>query len=329
MEPRIDVVVIGLNSARTLADCLQSVRNSRYPQDKIALIYADGGSKDGSQEIARNLGATVLQVISDSPSPGRQRNAGWESGTGDLVQFMDSDTVMDPEWLAAGVASLKDGVGAVSGDVRERYPEKSLFNWLADLDWNGPAGEADVFGGIVLVDRKALAATGGYNLDLIAGEDPECAHRVKEVGFRILKLAVPMVLHDIAMYKVKQYWKRCYRTGHAFAEVHSMHRNFWGAEVKRIVVKGVCFVAALLALAVGALVPWALVVTLLGGAFFLRPRLLLAGRFKREKGLNSREARLYAWHVTLAVVPQFFGVLRFWRGRLFHSPLTNKKFKVA
>lgn len=324
-RPAIDVVIIGLNSAKTLEACISSVRAAHYPAELLHIIYADGGSSDGSQDLATRLGVRVVEVLADTPTPGRQRNGGWRAGSAPLVQFLDSDTLLDPDWLERGTAALADGVGAVNGDRRELYPEQTLFNWLGDQEWNGPAGEAEAFGGDVLIRRVVLETTGGYNDHLIAGEDPEFSHRVRLAGWKLIKLPVLMTRHDLAMKTLKQYWKRAHRTGHAYAEVNRMHPDFWRGEARRILLRTGILLAGLACGLLAWLSPWLLVPAILALLLFLRPRLTLAGRFARTLGLTNKQAGVYAWHATLVVVPQFFGLLRFHWGRLTGRPLTNKK----
>lgn len=325
MQPTIDIVIIGLNSARTLSGCLASIKACQYPQERIAVYYADGGSSDASKEIAEGSGARFLAVVADSPTPGRQRNAGWRAGTGQLVQFLDSDTLMDPHWLSKAVSAMGEGVGAVCGDRRELYPERSVFNWIGDQEWNGKPGEAEAFGGDVLVRREALEATGGYDDFLIAGEDPELSYRVRKAGYRILRLAEPMTQHDLAMLTVKQYWRRAYRTGHAYAEVQARHPQFWAGEVSRIRSRAGLFLAGWAVLPAAFLWPWLGLAPLLATLVLLRPRLFLAARFQRELALTPLQARIYSWHASVVVVPQLLGMVRYYWGRALSRPLMNKK----
>lgn len=323
--PTIDVVVIGLNTEKTLGACLESVAAARYPKECLTVFYVDGGSSDASVEIARRYDVHVSVIDDRSPTPGRQRNAGWKAGTADYVQFLDSDTVMDSDWPAAAVAAMGDGIGAVSGDLRELHPEKSVFNWIADKEWNAKPGEADAFGGIVMIRRAALQETGGYDRELIAGEDPELAYRVRGLGFRILKIERLMAYHDLAMYTLRHYWKRAARSGYAFAQINHRHPDFWKTELRRIVVKGGIFCALWLMLPSALLFPWLLVLPLFGTLVLLRPRLLLVDRFRADLSLTLPEARTYAWHASLVALPQFFGVLRYLFGRVFSRPARNKR----
>jgi cellulose synthase/poly-beta-1,6-N-acetylglucosamine synthase-like glycosyltransferase len=324
--PSIDIVVIGLNSAKTLTACLESITSSSYPRETVSVYYVDGGSTDGSLSIAEYLGCECLLVQASSPTPGSQRNAGWQRGSAEFIQFLDSDTIMDPDWLQKAVSALSmEGVGAACGDRRELNPQESLFNWIGDLEWNGKPGETEAFGGDVLISRKALEATGGYDPDLIAGEDPELSYRIRRSGYKILKLAEPMTKHDLAMHTLKQYWKRAFRSGHAYAEVHHRYRDFWNLEVKRIAFRALPVIIGIAMLPLAFHVPWLFLAPLVGGMVMLRPRISLVGRFQAALGISRREARIYAWHASLVVLPQFFGMLRFHLGRCLSKPLTNKR----
>ena len=85
------------------------------------------------------------------------------------------------------------------------------------------------------------------------------------------------------------------------------------------------FVAATILLPLCVLWPWWLGVWLLGTAILLRPRLTLVGKFEKSLGLSRREARIYAYHASLVVLPQFCGMLRFYLGRAASRPLTNAR----
>lgn len=324
-RPDIDVVIIGLNSARTLEACISSVKCCRYPQARISIFYADGGSRDDSCRIAEACGARIVSAASATPTPGRQRNSGWRAGKSRLVQFMDSDTLLDPEWLGAGASSISRDIGAVCGKTRELYPQKSPYNWLADQEWNGPAGEAETFGGIVLLTREALEDSGGYNDSLIAGEDPELAYRVRKAGYRILRLDSPMVRHDLDMTRFGQYWRRAIRSGYGYAEVNSMHPDLWRREVLRMEIRGGGFFLGLLLSPSAILSPWLILFPAMTTMLMLRPRLMLSGKIAAEMGLSRREARLYSWHASIVVIPQFLGIARFRLGLILARPMTNSR----
>ncbi len=328
----IDCVIIGINAEATLGACLDSILQSHYSDGRIHVYYVDGGSTDGSVMLAAEYeGVTVLQVHSEYPTPGRGRNEGWRAGTSPLVQFLDSDTVMDPDWLAAAAGEFSnDSVAAVCGRRQEIHPDASVYNWIADQEWNSAPGETDAFGGDVMVRRQALETADGYDEDLVGGEDPELSQRLRQQGGRILQLDRPMTQHDLGMTRVGQYVKRAYRTGYAFAAVTARHwrkgGGFWVREAGRIVTRG-GGALALTVIGVGAtaLHPAAVLALVPAALLLCFPRLFRVEALQQDKGLTEQEATVYAWHCSMVVVPQFLGMLRFILGALTGCPLRNRR----
>lgn len=326
MNKKIDIVIIGLNSQNTLSSCIESVKKLNYDMKLLRIIYVDGGSSDRSIEIAKKYGISYVELKMKHPTPGKQRNAGWKFGNSEYVQFIDSDTELSKDWLQKAIPILENSkIGAVFGERKEKFPNKSIFNFIGDLEWNPPAGERDFFGGDVLIKREALESSGGYNDNLIAGEDPECAHRIRLKGYKIIKINELMTYHDLAMYRVKQYYKRAHRSGHAFAEVNSIHSDVWSQELRRILFRGgfslIIFFSGLLLVIKDVKL---LLLSLIGLLLLIKPRLSLLKYFMNTMNLNKKSAKLYSWHASFVVIPQFIGVMRYYFGKIMKKPLKNK-----
>ncbi|NTV99300.1 MAG: glycosyltransferase, partial [Chlorobiaceae bacterium] len=332
----IDCVLIGVNCAKTLGRCIESVFSGSYPRENLHLYYVDGGSGDNSIAIAENhQGVTVIALDPEYPAPGLQRNHGWKAGKSPFVQFLDSDTILDPNWLQKAVDAMQDGtVAAVNGYRRELHPDRSVYNWIGDLEWNGLPGESDCFGGDVLVRRSALGKTGGYDETLVGGEDPELSRRIIRAGWRILRLDALMTSHDLAMTTVKQYLKRAFRSGYGFAAVRAREAeagsSFWKYDSEKIAIKaGGFFLLQVLSILLLTLVNLpamklaALLFSLVGTALLLSPRLFRIEKFMHEFHLTKPEAIRYSWHCSLVVLPQLAGMVRFYAGSIFSMPLRN------
>lgn len=336
MKTDIDIVIIGLNAAKTLPACIDSVRRARYDGGEITIYYADSGSTDDSRELAAAVpGVRVVAIRPDHPSPGAGRNAGWQAGHAPLVQFLDSDTELAADWFEKAVPLFADEtIGAVRGLRREMRPEASVFNWIADREWNAEPGDCEDFGGDVLVRRSALERTCGYDETLVGGEDPELSRRVRGFGWRIVQLDELMTTHDLGMDCFSQYAKRAYRTGYGFAAVVDRHgagqNDFWVRELMRIIVRGGGGMAfMLLGVLLVAIPGWGAVASLasiaLGVGLILYPRVFRVNAFVRHLRLDVEDARTYAWHCAMVVLPEFFGAARYAWGKLTKRPLRNKR----
>ncbi len=179
----------------------------------------------------RSRGAIVHELDTSAGfTAARARNAGWRLLLTQFpqvvfVQFIDGDCTLTDGWLAAAESHLMDNprTAAVCGWRRERFPEQSIYNQLCDIEWNGPAGTIEEFGGGLLIRREALEQVQGYVDSVIAAEDTEFSGRLRQVGWTLTRLPLEMELHDAQMLKFSQWWKRAVRSGHANAEMHHRH----------------------------------------------------------------------------------------------------------
>jgi glycosyltransferase involved in cell wall biosynthesis len=337
--PDIDCVLIGVNCSKTLGSCIASIISANYPNEKLHLYYVDGGSTDNSIAIAEHYnGVKVISLNLEYPTPGAGRNEGWKQGRSPFVQFLDSDTLLDAEWLRKTVNAMEDErVGAVLGFRKEMYPEHSVYNWIGDIEWGRIVGKSDCFGGDVLIRRQALEKTNGYDEILVGGEDPELSRRIIRAGWEIIRLDALMTKHDLAMKTIKQYLRRAFRSGYGFAAVRSREAKagtpFWKYDVLKIIIKGGgflgCLGLSLLLFIAGNTTKTMLLLSLLlllfGSTMLLSPRLFRIEKFMREDTLNRKEAKRYAWHCSVVVLPQFFGIIRYYAGQLFNKPLKNRR----
>lgn len=318
----VAVVVIGRNEGSRLDRCLASTRD--WPT-----LYVDSASSDDSPVRAAAAGVEVIALDPAQPlSAARARNAGLDRLTADpaiaYIQLLDGDCALDPGWIEAGAAVLDadQGIGAVIGQLREFRPEASIYNWMCDVEWAVEPGPAALFGGNAMLRADAVRVLDGYREEMIAGEDPEYAIRMRAAGWTIQALPALMARHDAAMLRFGQWWWRAVRAGHGFADLVARHPRsrlhpfahsrrrilFWG---------GLVPLAALAGLLLAALVDrrWiALPVTAL---------LLVVGQWLR---VGLREARRHsvsraftlAFFLAIGKYAEMLGLIRFylarWRG---------------
>ena len=219
------VVAIGRNEGPRLKVCLASLPAAS------AIVYVDSGSSDDSVKTARDAGADVVKLDMTLPfTASRARNTGFRrlkqlDSTINFVQFIDGDCELIASWPEQALAFLDHNpqTAAVTGRRRERFPTRSVYNWLCDLEWNTPTGETRAFGGDVMIRTHTLDQVGGYREDMIAGEEPELCVRLRGAGWRIWRLEAEMTLHDAGMTRFSQWWRRSLRAGYAYGLGSSLH----------------------------------------------------------------------------------------------------------
>jgi GT2 family glycosyltransferase len=239
-------IAIGRNEGGRLKKCLESLHAT------AVIVYVDSGSTDGSAEWARKRNAEVIELDIAAPfTAARARNAGlrrMREIAPDLryVQFIDGDCELIEGWADSALSFLEshDNVAAVCGRRRERHPQRSVYNWLCDQEWNGPVGEVRACGGDVMMRITAFNSVGGFREELIAGEEPELCVRLRALGWQVWRLDAGMTWHDADMLHLGQWWRRCVRSGYAFAQGAYLHggkpERHWVWESRRAWFWGVC-----------------------------------------------------------------------------------------
>jgi hypothetical protein len=113
--PELSVVLPCLNEAETLAVSLRKASASAALLDvNLELIVADNGSTDGSQEIARENGARVIDV--ETRGYGAALAAGINAARGTFVIMADADDSYALDDLGPFVEELRDGADLVMGN---------------------------------------------------------------------------------------------------------------------------------------------------------------------------------------------------------------------
>ena len=320
------IVAIGRNEGERLIRCLDSLAGTAP-----YIAYVDSGSVDDSVAVSRARGLIVVELDLRIPfTAARARNSGLEAlltaNPGlDRVFFVDGDCEVESGWLEKAHYFLdrRPDVAAVSGRRRERYPEKSIYNLLQNMEWaDYPAGDAVFCGGDALMRVAALRAVGGYRKDLICGEEPELCVRLRQAGWKIWLLDEPMTLHDAAIYSFGQWWRRSVRTGYGFAQGAALHgsspQRHFVTESRRAWGWGL-WLPVMIGVAVLSLGWWALLLLLVYPVQVFR--ITLHGR--RSFGDNL----LKASSMTLGKFPEMLGQMRFVLDQWRHSQTKLIEYK--
>lgn len=323
--PKIGIVIIGINESSHIADCIKAIRSVNYPQELLDIVYVDGGSSDSTPDVAMGFeGVRVIQLSNPHPTPGRGRNAGWHTLSSPIIQFLDADMIIDPDWFLHAYKILQNNIGAVTGMLKETYPDKNIYHILAEMEWAGKEGLCDFFGGGVLIRRNALEDANGYDEYLIAGEDPDLSYRIREKGWLINRSGYTMARHDINMSSFSKYLKRAFRGGYAYAEISFRYikkkEKMWHRETLRILVRSLLPLIIILAGFISGYVFSGLILALI---FALKPVFSIL-KFKRQLNRPWKDSVIYTVNAIIIVFPQLIGVLRYYYGLLSGKPLLNR-----
>lgn len=118
---QVSIIIPTHNSARTLEQCLLSVKDQDYGD--IEIIVVDNFSTDTSFEITQKYTEKVFQIW---PERTAQKNYGIEQARGEYLCFIDSDMTLEKKVISECVKQIENSetVGWVC------IPERSVWDWF-------------------------------------------------------------------------------------------------------------------------------------------------------------------------------------------------------
>lgn len=189
----ISIIIPALNEEKLLDGMLRQFTPELIGRYHLELVVSDGGSTDGTLEIARRYANTVVENrvgIKQTISMGR--NLGAAAAKGDIFVFLNADTLIkDCELLfAAALRELRTpGYAALTCSV-EVYPHErqkidewfhGFYNWFFYM--MNRVGMAMGRGECHIMRREVFEAVSGYADRIVAGEDYDMFRRLEKVGF--------------------------------------------------------------------------------------------------------------------------------------------------
>jgi glycosyltransferase involved in cell wall biosynthesis len=109
-DVRVSAVIPVLNEARNLPHVF-----ARLPHDLFETIMVDGGSTDGSVEVAQEFLPDIRIITQDRRGKGNALACGFRACRGEVVVFLDADGSTDPAEIPRFVAALLDGADFAKG----------------------------------------------------------------------------------------------------------------------------------------------------------------------------------------------------------------------
>lgn len=173
----VSVIVPTRNSSPTLEACLMSIREQTYR--KVEVIVVDGSSTDDTVRIAELYGSRVIQTRHERSA---SRNLGVAMSQGATVLFVDSDMRLSRTLIEECVQLIQMGFDALV------IPEASIGEGF----WaKCRALEKECYVGDVSIeaprafDKQTFIELGGYDNQLVGGEDWDLSERCKQARLSI------------------------------------------------------------------------------------------------------------------------------------------------
>lgn len=180
----MSILIPTLNASSVLENCLESIKKQNYPTEKIEIIVADGGSTDGTVEMAKKYGAVVVENKLKTGEAGKA--AALRAAGGEFVALIDSDNILpDGEWLNQMIEPLLKHAEAVGSE-----PWKYI--------WRKEDGFIDRYCALIGMNDPFVMFLGNYDrVNLLTGKWTEVEHDEEDMGGYLLlgldKRGVPTI----------------------------------------------------------------------------------------------------------------------------------------
>lgn len=154
MKKSVSVILPVLNEAECFAETLGRVE--RFDE----IVVADGGSVDGTRDIAAPMADRVVQ---SEPGRARQMNCGARAAAGDVLVFLHADTIL-PSGAALLIAEAANRPGFVWGRFDIRIEGRSRWLPVVAFMMNRRSRLTGVATGdqAIFVRRDVFDALGGF-----------------------------------------------------------------------------------------------------------------------------------------------------------------------
>jgi glycosyltransferase involved in cell wall biosynthesis len=124
---RFSIIIPVYNAARTIKECLEAVYKQTY--NNFEVIIVDDRSKDNSTEIAEKFPCKIIKNP-ENLGAAKTRNRGSEKADGDILYFIDADTIPKPDVLEklANIFSKENSPAAVVGAYTPVTPVEDFYS---------------------------------------------------------------------------------------------------------------------------------------------------------------------------------------------------------
>ncbi len=200
--PLVSAIIPAYNSADTIGDAIESIRRQAYPN--IEIVICNDGSTDDTAAVIGELCPEASYIEQENAGPAAARNAAAAVASGEFLATLDSDDQWTPGKIERQLAALSDNprIGAiatngiaVAGD--RRYP------WLSR---GGPRlrelsvqdllrGHRNPIAPSMLCRADVFRALGGYDCDIVCGEDLDLFCRIVASGQAFALLNEPLYVY--------------------------------------------------------------------------------------------------------------------------------------
>ena len=177
---KLSIIIPAFNEEKCLSATLEAVRAAAV--DGMEVIVVDNESTDATREIAERSGATVVDEHEHNIA--KVRNAGAAKATGDVLVFLDADTIVEPQMFQTILDTMNDPecVGGAVEVIYDPIKGRPLVRFFMKL-WPMLGRFTRIRGGALQYCRAEIfREVGGYDPTIWVGEDIDFHWRLDKRG---------------------------------------------------------------------------------------------------------------------------------------------------
>jgi peptidoglycan-N-acetylglucosamine deacetylase len=185
--PKITVIVAAYNSQQTIEECLKSILSLDYPEGLIEVIVMDGGSKDGTVQMAQKFPIKVISIRLNAPAA---YNYAMKIASHPILGFIDADAKVEKEWLKLLLPHLDEHqVAGVSGSI-ETWNAENLWARSIGFELKNRYSRIGKYTGRIatmnlLLKKNVVEEVGGWDENLPSQYDTDLGFRISAKGYKI------------------------------------------------------------------------------------------------------------------------------------------------
>ena len=157
----ISVIIPALNEENYIENTLKSIKNSDYKDYEIIVVA--NGCEDKTVDKARKLADRIIVLKEKSAS--KARNVGASKAKGDILIFLDADTLVSEDTLSEIAISGYDVGTCKAKPDNNKLIARTLIALKNKVLWTKWSN------GIIFCNKKIFEKIGGFREDLTKGED--------------------------------------------------------------------------------------------------------------------------------------------------------------
>lgn len=210
---KASIVIPAFNAQKTIRACLEALEKQTVARNEFEVIVVDDGSKDQTPEIVLEF-KNALLFKQKNAGPAVARNRGANKASAEIIVFLDSDCVPNPNWLEEMLRPFqKTEIAGVQGAY-----ENPLPNWVAsfiqlEIEERYHRMEKkpfiDFVGSYSAAYRKKIFLNeGGFDeaFAMASGEDTDFSFRLAKKGYKMVFASKAIVKHFHPT-SLSKYWR--------------------------------------------------------------------------------------------------------------------------